>query len=130
MNLGVAPAELREGDAAAPAGEEARIVEVDDIARLRDALGAAQRHVLDMAHDGDARCHAARHSTPESPTSQVGAGGYHRDHAGRAGALGCDAAAERVEQARRAAEGIENVAFVMEDILHPALDPESFDFVQ
>jgi hypothetical protein len=65
MNLGVAPAELREGDAAAPAGEEARIVEVDDIARLRDALGAAQRHVLDMAHDGDARCHAARHSTPE-----------------------------------------------------------------
>jgi hypothetical protein len=54
VDLGVAPAELRERDAAAPAGEEARIAQVNDVTRAGNAVGAPQRHVLDVAHDGDA----------------------------------------------------------------------------
>jgi SAM-dependent methyltransferase len=43
--------------------------------------------------------------------------------------VGCDVSAQRVEQARGAAEGIENAAFVVEDLLRPGFDAESFDFV-
>ena len=71
VNLGVAPAELREGDAAAPAGEEARVAQVDDVARRRHALGASQRHVLHVAHDGDARRAHGAASTSATGTMPV-----------------------------------------------------------
>jgi SAM-dependent methyltransferase len=43
--------------------------------------------------------------------------------------VGTDASAVRVEQARRGAEGIENVVFQVDDILCTAVEPESFDIV-
>jgi hypothetical protein len=55
VDLGVAPAELRERDAAAPGGDHAGIGEVDDVPGAEDAVDAPQRDVLDVAHDGDPR---------------------------------------------------------------------------
>jgi hypothetical protein len=54
VDLGVALAELRESDAATTAREDVHVHEVGDTARPNDTLDAPQRHVFDMANDGDA----------------------------------------------------------------------------
>src|ERR1022692_4479816 len=66
VDLGVAAANLREGDAAATGGDEARITQVDDGAGLDEAVETPERHVLDMADDGDA---GGLHETDRLPAN-------------------------------------------------------------